>query len=147
MKTYRSPRWALAIHVFVSSVMALIGVNIAVHPGNAGHPGTAPGFIAVGCALATGFIFLLIRQLNARLVVTEHGLTWHSMARTRNVSWIDIRDVLTVPSPAIGAWYNPAIKTGDKLIRIDSVSGPRRYTERIVTALRDSRLEVAAGSG
>jgi hypothetical protein len=116
--------------------MALIGVSIAVHPGNAQHPGTAPGYIAFGSVLAAACILMLAGQLASRLVVTGQGLTWRYMARTRSVAWAEIQDVRAVPASGRGPWYSPGIKVSDRLIRINSVIGPRRYTESIVTEIR-----------
>jgi Bacterial PH domain len=148
MKTYRNPRWALVIQVVLSTFMALICVSIAVHPGNAGNAGTAPGYIAFGSILAAACIFMIFGQLVTRLIVSEHGLTWRSFLRTRSIAWSDIQDVLVVPANALGRYYSPGIKAGGRWIRINSVIGPRRYTETIVTAIRDARLQarVAAAS-
>ena len=125
MQTYRNPRWSLAVQVVLWTFMALIGVSIAVHPGNAGHPGTAPGYIACGSVLAVACVFMIVGQLTTRLVVTEHGLTWRTFLRTSSIAWSDIQDVLVVPAKAIGRYYSP---------------GPRRYTETIVTAIHDAQL-------
>lgn len=120
------------------TLMALIGVSIAIHPGNAGHPGTAPGYIAFGSVLTALFILMLAGQLASRLVVTEQGLTWRYLTRTRSIAWAEIQDVLLVPASGLGPWYSPSIKASDRLIRINSVIGPRRYTESIVTEIREA---------
>jgi hypothetical protein len=139
MQTYRNPRWSLVIQSALSSLMGLIGLSIAIHPGNASHPGTAPGYIAFGSVMTAACIFLLVAQLTSRLVVAEHGLTWRSMMRTRSIDWADIEDVLVMRANSFGPWYSPGIKTGGRLRRINSVIGPRRYTESIVTAIRGAR--------
>ena len=126
--------------------MALIGVSIAVHPGNAGHPGTAPGYIAFGSILAAVLVFMIVVQLMARLIVTEHGLSWRSFLRTRSIAWSDIQDVLVVPAKSIGRHYSPGIKVDGKWMRISSVNGPRRYTETIVSAIRDAELQARVAS-
>lgn len=118
--------------------MALIGVSIAIHPGNTGHPGTAPGYIAFGSVLAALLILLLAGELASRLVVTEQGLTWRYVTRTRSIAWAEIQDVLVAPAASLGPWYSPGIKASDRLIRINSVIGPRRYTESIVTEIREA---------
>ncbi|MBO0822264.1 MAG: PH domain-containing protein [Actinobacteria bacterium] len=118
--------------------MALIGVGIAIHPGERGHPGTAPGYIAFGSVLAALLILLLVGELASRLVLTEQGLTWRYVTRTRSIAWAEIQDVLVVPASGLGPRYSPGIKADDRLIRINSVIGPRRYTERIVTEIRDA---------
>jgi Bacterial PH domain len=135
MRTYRNPKWALVTQVGLTSFMALIGVSIAVHPGQAGHPGTAPGYIAFGSFIAALFLFMIVAQVASRLVVTEEGLTWRSMVRTRSIAWDDIQDVVVVPAASMGPWYSPAVKTGGRLVRINSVIGPRRYTGRVVAAV------------
>ncbi len=117
--------------------MALIGVSIALHPGNTGHPGTAPGYIAFGIVVTALCIFAVAGQLTSRLVVTADGLTWRVWLRIRSIAWTDIQDVLVVPGS--GGWYSPGIKADGKLIRINAVTGSRRYSERIVTAIRDAR--------
>jgi hypothetical protein len=137
VQTYGIPGWAKAIHVIAGSLMALIGVSIAIHPGNAGHPGTAPGYIAFGIVIAVLCIFIVTGQLASRLVVTADGLTWRVWLRTRSIAWPDIQDVLVVPGS--GGWYSPGVKVDGKLTRINAVNGSRRYTERIVTAIRDAR--------
>lgn len=116
------------------SFMALIGVSIAVQP-DARHPGTAPGYIACGSVIAALFLSMIVVQLTARLVVTAQGLTWRSMMRTRSIAWHDIQDVLVVPASSMGRWYSPAVKTEGRLMRINSVIGPRRYTEHVVAAV------------
>jgi Bacterial PH domain len=126
--------------------MALIGVSIAVHPGNAGHPGTAPGYIAFGSILVAAFAFMIVGQLTTRLIVTEHGLTWRNFLRTRSIAWSDIQDVLVVPAQALGRYYSPGIKADGRWMRINSVIGPRRYTETIVTAIRDAQLRARVAS-
>ena len=47
MRTYRNPRWALVTQTVLMTLMALIFVSIAIQPGPAGHPGTAPGYLAI----------------------------------------------------------------------------------------------------
>ena len=137
MKTYRNPRWSLVTQALLITLMALIGVSIAIHPGNEGHPGTAPGYIAFGSVLAALFMLMLVGLLASRLVVTGQGLTWRYLTRTRSIAWAEIQDVLVVPASGLGPWYSPGIKANDRLIRINSVTGPRRYTERIVTEIRE----------
>jgi hypothetical protein len=66
--------------------MALIGVGIAVQPGNAGHPGTAAGYMVLGSILAAAFVFMIVGRLTTRLIVTEHGLTWRNFLRTRSIA-------------------------------------------------------------
>ena len=139
MQTYRNPRWALVIQVVLLSLIALIGLSIAIHPGNASHPGTAPGYIAFGSIFSAAFIFLLVAHLRSRLVVAEHGLTWRYMMRTKSIDWAAIEDVVVMPAHSLGAWYSPGVKTDGGLMRIDSVIGPRRYTESIIAAIRGSR--------
>ena len=136
MGTYRSPLWALVIQTTLAGLMALIGVSIAIHPGNTGHPGTAPGYIAFGAAVAAIMIFVAVGQIRSRLVVSELGLSWRYVMRTRSVPWADIQDVLVMPAGRFGSYRSPAIKVGGNLVRINSVVGPRRYTERIVSAIR-----------
>jgi hypothetical protein len=126
--------------------MALIGVSIAVHPGSPGHPGTAPGYIAVGSILAAVAVFMIVVQLMARLTVTEHGLAWRSFLRTKSIAWSDIQDVLVVPAKTIGRYYSPGIKVDGRWMRISSVIGPRRYTETIVTAIRDAQRRARGAS-
>jgi hypothetical protein len=77
----------------------------------------------------------------SRLIVTRHGLTWRYYLRTRSIAWADIQDVLVVPGNAVGRYYGPGIKTDGRLIRVSSVIGPRRYTETIVTAIRDAQMQ------
>jgi len=143
MGTYRYPAWASAVHVVLGSFMALIGVSIAIQPGNSAHSGTAPGYIAVGSVIAAVFILLTVVQVTERLIVGEHGLTWGWMLRTRTVPWADIQDVLIVSA---GSWYRPAIRSGGKLIRIQGVAGPRRYIEGIVAAISDAQLRAGAAA-
>ena len=143
MQTYRSPRWALVIQTILLAFMALIALSIAIQP-NAGRPGTAPGYIAFGTALAASIIFVAVGQIRSRLVVTELGLSWRYVMRTRSVPWTDIQDVLAVPAASHGPYYSPGIKVGGKLVRINSVVGPRRYTERIVAAICAARQELGA---
>lgn len=138
MKTYRNPRWSLVTQALLITFMALIGVSIAIHPGNAGHPGTAPGYIVFGSVLAAVLMLMLAGQLASRLVVTEQGLSWRYMTRTRSIAWAEIQDVLVVPASSLGPWYSPGIKANDRLVRINSVIGPRRYTESIVTEIREA---------
>ncbi len=142
VQTYGIPGWAKVIHVVVGSLMALIGVGIAIHPGNTGHPGTAPGYIAVGVIITALSIFTVTGQLASRLVVTAEGLTWRVMLRTRSISWADVQDVLVVAGSR--GWHSPGVKADGRLIRVNAVIGPRRYTERIVTAIRDARPQTSA---
>jgi Bacterial PH domain len=146
VQTYRNPRWALVIQGVLSTFMALIGVTIAVHPGNAGHPGTAPGYIAFGSILTTACIFMTVGQLMSRLIVTEHGLTWRNFLRTRSVAWTDVQEVLVVPANALGRYYSPSIKAAGRSIRINCVIGPRRYTEAVVAAIRDAQVRARAAA-
>jgi len=125
--------------------MALIGVSIAIQP-DAQHPGTAPGYIAFGTVIAAACIFLAVAQLTSRLLVTGHGLTWRSMMRTRSICWVDIDDVLVVRANSAGPWYSPGVMTGGRLTRVNSVIGPRRYTENIVEAIRQARPQAAIGT-
>jgi hypothetical protein len=141
MQTYRNPRWSLVAQAILGSFMALIGVSVAVHPGNAAHPGTAPGYIASGCATAAACIAVIVGQLMSRLAVTKDGLSWRSMVRTRSLRWADIQDVLVVPAASFGPWYSPGVRSDGRLIRINSVIGPRRYTEKVVTAIRDAQVQ------
>jgi Bacterial PH domain len=147
VRTYRSPLWALVIQTTLAGLMALLGLSIAIHPGNAGHPGTAPGYVAFGAALAAIMILVAVVQIRARLVVSELGLSWRYVMRTRSVPWADIQDVLVVPAASLGSYCSPAVKVGGNLVRIDSVVGPRRYTEHIVSAIRAAgqRLEPSVG--
>jgi hypothetical protein len=145
MGTYRNPRWALVTQTFLMSAMALIGLSIAIQPGSAGHPGTAPGYIAFGGVIVAVFVFLIVCQLTNRLVVTEQGLTWRSMMRTKSVAWADVQDVLTVTASSVGRWSSPAVKANGKLIRINSVIASRRRIESIVTDIRRARVEVVSG--
>jgi len=140
VRTYRSPAWARAIHLVLGSVMALVGVSIAIQPGNSGHSGTAPGYIAVGSAIAALFVLLAVVQVTARLIVGEDGLTWGWVMRTRGIPWADIQDVLIVPASGMGSWYRPAIRSGGRLIRIQGVAGSRRYIAGIVAVISDARL-------
>ncbi len=96
VQIYGIPGWAKVIHVIGGSLMALIGVSIAIHPGNTGHPGTAPGYIAFGIIITALCIFIVTGQLTSRLVVTADGLTWRVWLRTRSLTWTDIQDVLVV---------------------------------------------------
>jgi hypothetical protein len=121
--------------------MALIAVSIAVHPGNANHSGTAPGYIAFGSILAAIFSFMIVGQLASRLVVTQQGLAWRYYLQSRSIAWADIQDVLVLPANALGRYYSPGIETGGRLIRINSVIGPRRYTETIVSAIRAAHIQ------
>jgi hypothetical protein len=146
VQVYRNPLWARAIQTALSSLMALIGVSIAIHPGDAGHAGTAPGYIAVGIVIAAACIFLVIAQLTSRLVVTGYGLTWRSMMRTRSIGWADIDDVLVVRANSAGRWYSPGVKAGGRLTRVNSVIGPRHYTEGIVEAIREARPQPGTGT-
>jgi hypothetical protein len=136
MRTYRSPLWALVIQTTLAGLMALLALSIAIHPGSTGHPGTAPGYIAFGAALAAIMIFVAVGQIRSRLVVSELGLSWRYVMRTRSVPWADIQDVLVVPAAGLGSYCSPAVKVGGNLVRINSVVGPRRYTEHIVSAIR-----------
>jgi Bacterial PH domain len=138
MRTYRNPRWALITQTCLMSLMALIGLSIAIHPGNAREPGTAPGYIAVGAVIVAACIFLIVGQLTNRLLVTEPGLSWRNMMRTRNVAWADVEDVRMVSAASAGPWYSPAIRVNGKLIRISSVIGSRRYVERVASDIRSS---------
>jgi hypothetical protein len=143
MQTYRSPRWSRVTAVVLFSFLALIAVSIAIHPGNAAHSGTAPGYIAFGTVLAAFCIFLMVCALAERLVLTEQGLTWRHMLRTRNIAWASIQDVLVVPAASAGHWFSPAVKADGRLIRINSVLGSRRYIENVVTAIREARAAAA----
>lgn len=142
MRTYRYQPWARAIHLVLASLMALVGVSIAIEPGNSDHSGTAPGYIAVGSGIAALFVLLAVTQVTARLIVGEHGLTWGSVMRTRSVPWADIQDVLIVPASGMGSWYRPAIRSGGRLIRIQGVAGSHRYIESIVAAISDAQLQL-----
>lgn len=142
MGTYRSSLWPRALLTFCMALMALIFVSIAVQPSSS-HPGTAPGYIAFGSILAAIWILLLIRLLNARLVVTKEGLTWHSIIRTRKMSWDDIQDVRTVHVAGLAPWYNPLVTTSSRLVRIDTVIGPRSHADSVVTAIRNSQTSVS----
>ena len=144
MGTYRSSRGPRVLVTFVGTLMALIFVSIAIQP-NASHPGTAPGDIAFGIILAAIWIVLLVRQLNARLVVTEDGLTWHSAFRIRRIAWDDIQDVRTVHVAGLAPWYSPLVTTSSRPIRIDTVIGPRSHADRVVAAIRNSRTSVSGG--
>jgi Bacterial PH domain len=144
MGTYRSSRGPRVLVTFVGALMALIFASIAIQP-NASHPGTAPGYIALGSLLAAIWIILLVRQLNARLVVTEDGLTWHSAIRTRRIAWDDIQDVRTVHVAGLTPWYSPLVTTGGRPIRIDTVIGPRSHADHVVIAIRNSRTSVSVG--
>ena len=141
MRTYRNARWALVTQTFLMSGMALIGVSIAIHPGRADHPGTAPGYIAFGAVIVAVLIFFVVCQLTNRLVVTEQGLTWRNMMRIRTVAWADVQDVLIVGASSRGPWYSPAVKVNGKLIRIGSVIASRRRVESIVTDIRSTCAE------
>jgi hypothetical protein len=138
MRTYRNPRWALVTQTVLMTLMALIFVSIAIQPGPAGHPGTAPGYIAFGSVGAAIFILMIVGQLASRLVVTEEGLTWRIMTRARSVAWADIQDVLVVPTNALGLYYSPGVKANGRLMRINSVIGPRRYTRQVVAEIRQA---------
>jgi hypothetical protein len=143
MQTYRSPRWALVTQTTLLAFMVLITLSIAIQP-NAGRPGTAPGYIAFGAVLTAIIIFIGVGQIRSRLVVSELGLSWRYVMRTRSVPWADIQDVLVVPAASLGSYYSPGIKVGGKLVRIKSVVGPRRYTERIVAAIRAAGQELGS---
>jgi hypothetical protein len=145
VQVYRNPSWAVATQTVLSSLMALIGVSIAIQP-DADHRGTAPGYIAYGTVIAAAFISLAVAQLTARLVVTGHGLTWRPMMRTRNIGWTDIDDVQVVRANSARPWYSPGVTTGGRLTRVNSVIGPRRYTENIVEAIRQARPQAATGT-
>jgi hypothetical protein len=121
--------------------MALIGISIAIHPGNADHPGTAPGYVAFGSLLTAGITFAFVGELTSRLAVTDHGLTWRYWMRTKSVAWADIQDVIVMPAASFGPWCSPGVRTAGRLMRINSVIGPRRYTEKIVTAIRETRSQ------
>jgi hypothetical protein len=142
MQAYRNPSWAAAIQTVLWAFMALIGVSIAVQPAP-DRPGTAPGYIAFGTVIAAACIFLAVAQLTSRLVVTGNGLTWRSWMRTRTIDWADIDDVLVVRAHSAGRWYSPGVTTRGRLTRINSVIGPRRYTENIVEAIRQARPQAA----
>jgi hypothetical protein len=146
MRTYRYPPWATAAHVVLASLMALIGVSIAIQPGNSDHSGTAPGYIACGSAIAALFILLAVVQVTSRFIVGEHGLTWGSVVRTRSVRWADIQDVLIVRASGTGSWYRPAIRSGGRLIRIQGVAGSHRYIESIVAAISDAQLRACGAA-
>ena len=133
--------------VVLSTLLVLIGVGFAVHPGRASHPGPAPGYIAFGSILVAAGVFMIVVQLMARLVVTGHGLSWRSFLRTRSIAWGDIEDVLVVPAKAVGRYYSPGIEVGGRCLRIDSVIGPRRYTETIVSAIRDAQRRARPNQG
>jgi hypothetical protein len=139
MQTYRNPRWSLVAQAVLWSLMGLIGLSVAVHRGKAGHPGTAPGYIAFGSVITAACVFFLVAQLTSRLVVAEDGLTWRSMLRTRSVDSAEIEDVVVMPAASFGPWYSPGVKTDSRLMRINSVIGPRRYTKSIVTVIRGTR--------
>jgi hypothetical protein len=96
--------------------------------------------------LAAAVVFMIVVQLMARLIVTEHGLSWRSFLRTRSIPWSEIQDVLVAPAKSIGRCYSPGIKVDGKWMRISSVNGPRRYTETIVSAIRDAELQAGVAS-
>jgi hypothetical protein len=125
MQTYRNPRWALVTQTVLMTLMALIFVSIAIQPGPAGHPGTAPGYIAFGSVGAAICICMIVGMLASCLTVTEEGITWRIMTRTRSVAWADIQDVLIVPANALGRYSSPGVKAHGRLIPINSVIGPR----------------------
>ncbi|HUA42518.1 MAG TPA: PH domain-containing protein [Streptosporangiaceae bacterium] len=139
MQTYRNPPWSLVIQVVLLSIMALIAVSIAIHPGDTGDPGTAPGYIACGSVIAALFLFMIVALLASRLVVSAEGISWRSVVRTRSIAWDDIQDVVVVPASSVGPWYSPAVKTDGRLVRINSVIGPRRYAEGVVAAVVAAR--------
>ena len=89
VQTYGIPGWAKVIHVIGGSLMAFVGIRIALHPGNTGHPGTAPGYIAFGIIITALCIFTVTGQLTSCLVVTADGLSWSVWLRTRSVAWTD----------------------------------------------------------
>lgn len=134
------------MHLVLGSLMVLIGVSFAIQPGNSGHSGTAPGYIAAGSAVAALFVMLAVVQVTARLIVGEHGLTWGWVMRTRSVPWADIQDVLIVPASGMGSWYRPAIRSGGRLIRIQGVAGSHRYIEDIVAVISDARLRASGAA-
>lgn len=144
MQTYRNPRWSLVILVMLWSFMALIGVSIAVHPGNAGHAGTAPGYIAFGSLIATACVLAAVGQLASRLTATEQRLTWRFYLRTRSIAWTDVQDVLVVPAKSVARYFSPGVKPEGRLIRIDSVIGPCRYTESVVVAIHQAQIRARA---
>lgn len=129
--------------------MALIGLSIAIHPGNTGQSGTAPGYIAFGCVIVAACIFAIVCQLTNRVVLTQHGLAWRNLMRTRSVAWADVQQVGTAVAASVGRWYSPAVKANGKLIRINSIIGSRRYVESIVADIRsvwtEARTATLAG--
>lgn len=140
MGTYRYPAWATTIHLVLGTLMALIGVSVAIQPGNSSQSGTAPGYIAFGSAMAALVVLLTVHQVTERLVVGERGLTWGSVMHTRSVAWADIQDVIIIPA---GYWCRPAIRSGGKLLRIQGVAGSRRYIEHIIAAITDAQLHAS----
>ena len=137
MQTYRNPRWALVVQTLLLTFMAFLGVSIAISP-SANHPGTAPGYIAFGTCIAAFCILMIVGLLMNRLVVTGQALTWRYLGRTRSIDWADVQDVLVVRASAMGSYYSPGIRTHGRLIRINSVIGPRRYTREVVAEIRET---------
>jgi hypothetical protein len=138
-QTYRSPRWNDFVGAVLAPVVVLaIGISGAIDPGGPDDPGTAPGYIATGCAICAVGVFLAVSQIRSRLVVNDRGLTWCFMMRRKSVSWADVQGIDVVAGFSLGNVYSPAVTTNAGVTRINSVLGSRPRIERIVTAIGEA---------
>jgi hypothetical protein len=150
VQTYRS--WLLSDFVGVISApvfVVTIGLEIALEPGGTSARGTAPGYLITGIIIGLAGLLVAACQVRSRMVVSNQGITWCHLLRTRAVGWDDIHEIKIVRAASMGSWYSPGITTTAGSVRINSVMGSRRYVAKIVAAIQTARPEapVAAQHG
>jgi hypothetical protein len=133
--------------VLAPLILVATGLAIALNPGGAGDPGTAPGYIISGVIVGAAGLFLAASQARSRVVVSEHGVRWSFLLRSRSVAWENIREIKIVGAASMGSWYSPALLTATGSVRINSVIGSRRYVEQIAASLEAARPRTADHPG
>lgn len=135
MQIYRSPRWLDILGGVIAPVFfVVIGFGEA-----ADLQGSGPAPIAVGAGIAAMGIYLAISQLRHRLVVTQDGLTWSFLLRTRTVVWADVQDIDVVRGYSSQDYYSPGIRTATGMVRVTCILGRRDYIEKVVSGIRTAR--------
>jgi hypothetical protein len=133
--------------VLAPLIMVATGLEIALNPGGAGDPGTAPGYVVSGVIVGAAGVFLAASQARSRIVLSEHGVRWCFPLRTRSAAWENIHEIKIVGAASMGSWYSPALLTDTGSVRINSVIGSRRYVEKIAASLEDARPRTADHPG
>jgi Bacterial PH domain len=142
VRTYRS--WLLTdfVGVILAPVtLVTIGLAEAV-PGGSRDGGATPGSILTGIAFGLIGILVAACQIRSRMVVSDQGITWCHLLRTRSVGWDNIREIRTVRAASMGSWFSPGLTTTAGAVRINSVMGSRRYVANIVAAMQAARPDV-----